>query len=449
MNILLVEPGYNNKYPPLGLMKISAYHKIKGHKVKFVKGICDLSNKGWDRIYISTIFTFYWDEIIKTISHYLKYVDKPELVFVGGPMASLMGDDIKKMYNVKVLEGLINKPGILGKDKIIVDELTPDYSILDQIEYSYQLSDTYLAYTTRGCIRHCEFCAVPILEPFFKDYIDIKPQIRSINKIYGPKKNLTLLDNNVLASKRFEEIIYDILEIGFHKGAQLNGKLRCVDFNQGVDARLLTKDNMRLLSKIAIRPLRIAFDHIQMKKLYVDKIRMAADYGIVNLSNYILFNFKDSPAEFYERLKINIDLNSELGIKIFSFPMKYVPIGFKDRKYIGSNWNARYLRGVQCVLQATHGVVSPNKSFFEAAFGRDIEEFYKIISMPDDYIIYRVKHKTNGALSWERKYNKIGFKERSLVFLKYFKNRLRPSIEEIKQEKNLNIKNFLKHYVEC
>ena len=72
MKILLVEPGYKNKYPPLGLMKISAYHKLKGDDVIFVKGENkELRAQMWDRIYITTLFTFYWRKTIKTIEYYM------------------------------------------------------------------------------------------------------------------------------------------------------------------------------------------------------------------------------------------------------------------------------------------------------------------------------------------------------------------------------------------
>ena len=37
-NILLIEPGYKNKYPPIGLMKIATYHRTLGDKVTFYKG---------------------------------------------------------------------------------------------------------------------------------------------------------------------------------------------------------------------------------------------------------------------------------------------------------------------------------------------------------------------------------------------------------------------------
>ena len=70
-NILLVEPGYKTKFPPLGLMKISAYHKLLGDNVTFVKGISSkVAYKYWDRIYVTTLFTYNWAITIDTIKHY-------------------------------------------------------------------------------------------------------------------------------------------------------------------------------------------------------------------------------------------------------------------------------------------------------------------------------------------------------------------------------------------
>ena len=70
-NILLIEPGYKNKYPPLGLMKIAAYHGPEGKKdnITFIKGEdASVLNKAWDRIYITTLFSFEWKKIEKTIA---------------------------------------------------------------------------------------------------------------------------------------------------------------------------------------------------------------------------------------------------------------------------------------------------------------------------------------------------------------------------------------------
>lgn len=52
MKILLVEPNYKNKYPPMGLMKISTYHKGRGDEVTFYKGVMDSAEfygKHYDR----------------------------------------------------------------------------------------------------------------------------------------------------------------------------------------------------------------------------------------------------------------------------------------------------------------------------------------------------------------------------------------------------------------
>ena len=204
--ILLIEPDYKNKYPPLGLMKLSTFHKQKGHKVAFYKGCSPkLQKQHWDRIYISTLFTFYWEKTIETIKYYSKSVGHPSDIYVGGVMATLMKNEILEEINVTIVEGLLNQKGKLGyKDDDRVDDILPDYSIVDQktnriLNIFYPTNDSYIAYATRGCIRKCQFCAVPIIEPEFTNSISIANQVIAIKKNYGEKRHLLLLDNNILS----------------------------------------------------------------------------------------------------------------------------------------------------------------------------------------------------------------------------------------------------------
>ena len=108
------------------------------------------------------------------------------------------------------------------------------------------------------------------------------------------------------------------------------------------DARYVTDEIMKKMSEIPIRPLRLAFDYLAIKDKYVNAVRLAHKYEIGDLSNYILYNFHDSPSELYERLKINVELVEELGLHIYSFPMKYIPLfgeEAKGRDFIGKKWN--------------------------------------------------------------------------------------------------------------
>lgn len=374
--VLLIEPEYKVKYPPLGLMKISTYHKRRGDEVTFHKGTsASVRDQRWDIIYITTMFTFYWKQTIETIKFYQRGKMEHNIK-IGGILASLLKEDVKAETGINPHFGLWDE----------VDRLPPDYSLTNSV-YNYALNNASIGYMTKGCKNKCAFCAVPLLEPEYVDFIPLKGQL---NK---DKRDLILLDNNVLASSQFPEIIKEIKRCGFKREARHNNAYRHVDFNQGLDARYLSEDKMALLSELQIRPLRIAFDDVKYEKLYTEKIRLAQKYGIKNLSNYILFNFEDTLDDFYYRLRLNIELNEELGLSIFSFPMKYVPLDAKDRKYIGPNWTKTRLRGIQCILHATRGVVGPKKSFFEAAFGRNVEEFKHIIEQPEEAIFYRSKMK--------------------------------------------------------
>jgi len=271
-------------------------------------------------------------------------------------------------------------------------------------------------------------------------------QVKGIESVFGARQNLILLDNNVLASNSFERIINDIKTLGFERGARRNKRMRIVDFNQGLDARLLTPEKMHLLSQIAIRPVRIAFDNIAMKDLYVSKIHLAGRYGLVNLSNYVLYNYTDAPKDFYQRLEINCELNEELGTKIYSFPMKYIPLNAKDRTYVGRHWNKKIIRGIQCILLATHGMVPPKMNFFKAAFGTDAEDFILTTLMPNDYIIQR-KLQSDNAEDWKRSYKKLTKTQKEKLMAFHSEGRIRESY--LKLTKSLILKRVLGHYIEA
>ncbi len=412
--ILLVEPGYRNKYPPLGLMKLAAYHRERGDFVRLVKGDDRAALlEVWDRVYVTTLFSFEWKRTAQAIDFAIQAAgNQSERVFVGGIAASLMLQEFinePRWAGVRFIAGLLDGPpaqslslsaadGDFGTDDISgvpIEERTPDYSILEHIDYTYPVHDAYFGYASRGCIRKCHFCGVPKLEGTQREMPSLASLVQGIADQHGEKKDLILMDNNVTASSRYREIIAEIRGLGFTPGATLtrDGKTvkRRVDFNQGVDARILAKSPMYLreMATICISPLRIAFDHIGVRKVYETSVRMAADNGITSLSNYMLYNFMDTPQDLYERLALNIRLNDELGIRIWSFPMRYQPVTLKDRSHVGQRWNRYYLRTFQIILQATKGVVSGNPAFFRRAFGENNEEFMRLLSYPLGMIFHR------------------------------------------------------------
>ena len=414
--ILLIEPGYKNKYPPLGLMKLASYHGAYGKRdyVRFVKGEdTDVLAYHWDRVYVTSLFSFEFDRIARSIDFALTVVNgQSHKVFVGGIAASLMPERFQaesRWSGVRFIRGLLTQApaqalqldsfsGELYSDDIdgpsIEDEI-PDYSILDQIDYKYPVRDGYFVYASRGCIRTCGFCGVPKLEGPQRDTKSLSGIVREIERRHGPKKDLILMDNNVVASPRFSEIIDEIVDLGFGAGARLerNGRsyARRVDFNQGVDARILSKDPQFLkeLARSAIKPLRIAFDHLGLRKPYETSIRYAHDAGLFDLSNYMLYNFHDSPADLYARMHLNVELNEELSIRIFSFPMRYQPTNLPDRSHVGEKWSRYELRSMQLILQATHGVVSGEPEFFRIAFGSSVAEFEELLLRPHRFIFNR------------------------------------------------------------
>jgi len=404
-NILLTEANYKDKYPPLGLMKISTYHKLKGDNVEYSRIYKKEKRDYYSKIYIATRFSFHWKKTKELIHYYQKNYDGE--ILIGGIHASINPTLYENEFGIKANIGSLkgNVKSIIKKIKsdeflsLYIDEikkygidvLPPDYSLFENQELPFNLilKNNYLLRATKGCKRNCSFCDVKRICEGYIDKLPLIPIINYIDKNFGQRTSILFFDDNTLMSNCFKSIIDDLKEAGFYKGSRLNRKLRSTDFNQGMDLRLLNEDKLDLLESININPVRFAFDDISMKDVYITQIKKVIAIGIRNISVYVLFNYNDTPEDFYERLRISIDLNKQFGCRIFSFPMKYVPNEMLDRKFIGKYWTRRMIRGVQCILNSSHGIVPVYEGFFERAFGKDYNEFYQIINMPEKYIIYR------------------------------------------------------------
>lgn len=328
-NVLLLEPNYKNKFPPIGLMKLATYFRLRGDNVVFYKGdlkeflISDitsdcvdklsqmddsinwklrsdkianyiryrkktdldkiglddssysillfpwvdyyknyyhkklyLENPKWDWVGVTTLFTFYWDITIQTIVFAKAMVKDLKNLMVGGVLASIQPKEIEEATGIVPHCGTLHTPykDIDEDNPYIIDELPLDYSILEEIDYEYVDGKAFFSYATRGCIRHCSFCAVPILEPKFQSYIPLNERIEQTRRLFGDQQNLLLMDNNVLASKDLPKIIEDIRSCGFIPDAKYiepnQYKIAIRNLRLGINDRGYIKKCWKLLKEI-------------------------------------------------------------------------------------------------------------------------------------------------------------------------------------------------------
>jgi len=357
-NILLVEPGYKNPYPPLGLMKISTWHKRKGDDVQLVKDTPHSPSQDhfeknekcykkfkehYDIIYITSLFTYQASYVIDSINYYKSRFPDAKIK-VGGIMATLMPEYIKEKTGVKPHIGLLRG----------AENCPPDYSLYPGFPFS-------ISFTTRGCPRKCLFCAVNLHEPKFI----VKRSWPGDIDIY--KRGIIFWDNNWLASPNFEKDVEKLIKFQSVGISQ-------IDFNQGLDCRLFNEGKARLLTSKNIKPLRFAFDngaedgHIQVA------IELAQKYGFKDIRVYVLYNFSDgndTPEYFYSR----IDEMNKLGA--LTYPMRYRPIDSINGQYISPKWDRQLLRALKLTLMFcyTKGMIRKNRKWFKAVYGNSAREF--------------------------------------------------------------------------
>lgn len=211
----------DSTYPNLALMKISAYHKDAGDAVEWYNPL-----ESYHRVYAAKIFTFTPD--------YPYYIQAEEVEYGG------TGIDIYKQLPEAI------------------DRCTPDYSLYPGID-----NRTAYGFLTRGCPNRCKWCVVPQKEGNIRPYMDVD------DIAVEGRDRLMLMDNNVLASDYGLEQIEKIAEKGYH-----------VDFNQGLDARLVTEEVARLLARVKwIKRIRFGCDTYQQIAECERAMDMIQQYG--------------------------------------------------------------------------------------------------------------------------------------------------------------------------
>lgn len=172
-------------------------------------------------------------------------------------------------------------------------------------------------FTSRGCVRKCAFCAVPIIEGSLVELSDFVPKP-------------IVCDNNILACSRghFEAVV-DCLK-----------PLRGVDFNQGLDARLLKSYHLERLKELDLAVLRFAWDDVGMESQVMSAIdaTVRAGFPRPKIRCYILFNFKDTPEDALYRC------NTLKQMGILPNVQRYQPLKtLKKNKHIGNYWDRSLL----------------------------------------------------------------------------------------------------------
>lgn len=247
--------------PNLVLMKLSAYHKAKGDQV-----FLNFPLQPPDITYASCVFT--WNA--------KRRATVPHGAIVGGS-----GIDLKAELPPEV------------------EHTTPDYSLYPNVNPPWKGSS--IGFTSRGCIRNCPWCIVPVKEG----------QITPWSRIYEfwdrRHRKITLLDNNLLAAPNWQQTMEDLL------AEELE-----VDFNQGLDIRLVNEGNVGYLKRVKTEELRFAFDDIAYESAVRRGIELLLGNGINSrhLSFYFLVGFSNDDAVL-ERVNILQSYNVDI------YPMAY------------------------------------------------------------------------------------------------------------------------------
>lgn len=218
-------------YPNLPLMKLSAYHKSEGDEVEWYQPF----GERYDRVYMSKVFSFTPD---------YEYCINADEVVKGGTGYAITLKNGKEVYDKQLDVNLVYE----------IEHIFPDYSL-------YGIEDTAYGFLTRGCPRGCKFCIVGKKERKYSTHVG------ELEEFWSGQKNIVLYDPNILACMQWEQLLVKLSETN-----------AWIDFNQGLDIRMMTEEKMEILRGIKMKEIRFAWDKMDDRVLILKNLEKWAEY---------------------------------------------------------------------------------------------------------------------------------------------------------------------------
>lgn len=208
--------GHN--YPNLAIMKLSAWHKARGDTVEWWWS--DFFH--YDVVYMAKVFSdAYTPDAPEPIN--------ADQVIKGGTGYAITLEGGREVYHPE-------RDGHLPPE---IEHIYPDYSM-----YRDMTAETAFGFLTRGCPRGCAFCHVAGKEG------RASVKVADLSEFWNGQRNITLMDPNILACREREGLLEQLATSGAY-----------VDFNQGLDIRLIDNDTTDLLGRMRVKCLHFAWDN--------------------------------------------------------------------------------------------------------------------------------------------------------------------------------------------
>ena len=249
----------SHNFPNLALMKLSAYHKSQGDMVEWYMPFADR----YDIVYISKVFSFTPD---------YGFCVNADKVIRGGTGYAIRLVDGKEVYDK-------------SKDISLPDEIEhiyPDYTLYPNN------NDTAYGFLTRGCPRGCQFCIVAGKEG------QRSRKVADLSEFWRGQKKIVLCDPNILACREWKDLLQQLIDSKAE-----------IDFNQGLDIRLMTDEKAQMIKRLKVKEIHFAWDRYEDKDKVLPKLKLFADYNKINAHNaivYTIVNFSTTLEEDLDRI---------------------------------------------------------------------------------------------------------------------------------------------------